>query len=60
MEPTIEQKIVEAILRDMTDRRGLSQEWEGIDNDIQEEIRKTWAGKVRAVLDAESWGPRPS
>ena len=31
-----------AIVGDLTDRRGLRQEWEEIDEDIQDEIFRTW------------------
>lgn len=34
--------IVEAIIDDLTGRRGLRHEWDNIDDDIQEEIRKAW------------------
>ena len=33
---------VDAIIKDLSDRRGLSSEWEGIDEDIRNEIRDTW------------------
>lgn len=33
---------VKGILVDLTDRRGLRQEWEQIDDEIQSEIKKTW------------------
>ena len=35
-------KILFEIVADFTDRRGLRQEWEGIDDDIQEEIFEDW------------------
>ena len=35
-------KILFEIVADFTDRRGLRQEWEQIDEDIQEEILQTW------------------
>lgn len=35
-------KIVDGILVDLTDRRGLRQAWEGIDDDIQDEIIAAW------------------
>ena len=38
------QKIVSAIVEDLSDRRGLRQEWEQIDEEIQAEIKQTWAG----------------
>lgn len=33
---------VHGILDDLTDRRGLRQEWEQIDDEIQDEIREEW------------------
>lgn len=33
---------IERIIADLTDRRGLRQAWEGIDDDTQEEIKATW------------------
>ena len=41
--PDKAQKIVAEIEDDLTDRRGLRQEFEGCDNDTQDEIRDTWA-----------------
>ena len=35
-------RIVEAIIADLSDRRGLRQEWEQIDSDVQDEIRYVW------------------
>jgi hypothetical protein len=35
-------RIAAAILADVTDRRGWSQEWDGFDEEIQEEIVVTW------------------
>lgn len=35
-------EIVEAIIEDLTDRKGLRHAWEMIDDDIQEEIRAAW------------------
>lgn len=35
-------KAVECIVRDIKDRRGLRQEWEEIDEDIQGEIMVEW------------------
>lgn len=42
--------IVYDILRDMTSRHGLDNEWEEIDTDIQEEIIKKWVGIVNNYL----------
>lgn len=33
---------VKAIIRDLSSRKGLSSEWEQIDEDIREEIRYEW------------------
>lgn len=43
-------QIVEAILMDFTGRRGLRQEWEKIDEDIQEEIKQEWLNIVKRIL----------
>ena len=40
-------KIVDDLIADLTDRRGLRQEWEAIDEETQEEIRETWAKIVQ-------------
>lgn len=42
--------IVNSIIADLTDRRGLRQEWEYIDSEIQNEIEKTWIEIVQKVL----------
>jgi hypothetical protein len=42
--------IVESILMDFTDRRGLRQAWEGIDDDIQEEIKQEWVNIAKKIL----------
>jgi hypothetical protein len=34
------------IVSDFTDRRGLRQEWEQIDNGIQDEIMQEWLGII--------------
>ena len=45
------EQIVDAIISDLTDRRGLRQEWEMIDEDIQEEIKETWISIVKGLTD---------
>ena len=42
--------IVNAILLDLTDRRGLRQEWEQIETDIQMEIINAWKDAVVAAI----------
>ena len=44
------ERIVAAIEYDFTDRRGLRQEWEQIDTEMQAEIRTTWTEIVRKEL----------
>jgi hypothetical protein len=46
---SLSEKVVKAILEDLTDRRGLRQEWEQIDEDIQREIRSTEEGMKKAI-----------
>lgn len=46
------ERVVEAILRDLEDRAGFDHWWDGIEMDIQEEIRETLVEKVAAVLNA--------
>lgn len=36
------EKKVYAIVKDLSDRRGLGQEWDAIDHDIKDEIFGTW------------------
>lgn len=49
----VAKKIVAAILADLTDRRGLKQEWNQTDPKIQREIRAEWRAIVAAELDKE-------
>ena len=43
-------RIVFNLISDLTDRRGLRQEWDQIDEDIQEEIIQTWIDIVEKEL----------
>ena len=43
---------VNAIIDDLSDRRGLRHEWDNIDEDIQDEIRETWRGLIEKALAA--------
>lgn len=47
-------KIVEKIIDDMSDRRGLRQEWESIDDDVKREMEETWKTIVRKVLSEKA------
>lgn len=42
--------IVSTIIKDLTGRAGLRQQWESIDDDIQDEIRKSWEGYAFEVI----------
>lgn len=48
-------EIVDAILKDLTDRRGLRQEWEAIDRNIQCEIRMAWIDVTAKRLAGEDF-----
>lgn len=43
-------KIVKLIVKDLTDRRGLRQEWDMIDDDIKKEIIEVWVTSTENVL----------
>jgi hypothetical protein len=47
-------EIVLRIITDLTDRRGLRQQWEEIDDEIREEIVAQWEKLAREVLAAPS------
>lgn len=46
-----QEKIIFDIIHDFTDRRGLRQGWEQIDDDIQEEIIEKWIEIVTQHLN---------
>lgn len=43
-------RAVDNIIADLTDRRGLRQEWKGIDKEIQKEIRNQWRAIVEKAI----------
>ena len=45
-------RIVDAIIMDLSDRRGLKHEWHHIDEEIKEEIKDAWI-KIILKEDAE-------
>lgn len=45
------EKIVDGILEDLKDRRGLRQSWEGCDEEIQAEIRAEWMLIARRIIE---------
>jgi hypothetical protein len=48
---TIAKRILFEIVDDFTDRRGLRQEWETIDDDIKEEILGAWLEIIEKNLE---------
>ena len=51
MTSAMAKKAVKAIIADLSDRRGLRQEWDQIDDDIQKEIKDEWARMVDEAFD---------
>lgn len=58
------EKIVDGIIADLSDRRGLRHEWEAIDLPIRDEIRDRWIGIAEAAIQGACTGqqamPEPS
>jgi hypothetical protein len=50
---TTAERIRDAILDDVTDRRGWRQEWEGFDDDVQEEVKQSWLDTIESILEEE-------
>lgn len=51
----IAENIVKGIISDLTDRRGLRQEWDGIDDEIKAEIIQKWESIAEnAIAEAEA------
>ena len=48
-----DRRAVRDIEKDLTDRRGLRQEWERIDDEIQDEIRNVWRDLVAKAMKPE-------
>lgn len=46
VEGIVAEKIVDEIVKDLNSRRGLRQEWDSIDEDIQQEIKEVWISIV--------------
>jgi hypothetical protein len=49
-ESTTASKIVARIEKDLCNRKGLGDEWDRIDPEIQQEIRETWRRLIRDEL----------
>lgn len=48
-------EIVEEIVKDICDRRGLKSEWRMIETDIQKEIKKAWFVIIKNKLIAHQF-----
>lgn len=48
---TLAQRIRDAVLKDLLDRRGFRQTWDEIDHDIKAEIRGDLEREIQTVLD---------
>ena len=44
-------RIIEALEKDITDRRGLKNEWWAIDEDIMAELKATWTAIIVKELE---------
>lgn len=44
------QQVVEFIIDDLSDRRGLGQAWHEIDKDIKQEIEESWKVIIKTAL----------
>ena len=44
---------VDAIIYDLSDRRGIKHAWDQIDDDIQEEIKGVWRNAIQQEQDPE-------
>lgn len=51
--PKLATKIMNAILDDVTDRKGWRHEWDDFDEDVQQEIRETWIAIIDDILSQE-------
>ena len=50
----LKEKIVDEIIKDISDRKGIGDEWDYIDEDIQDEIKEEWQQIVNKELEKES------
>lgn len=50
MKEDIYKKIVEELICNLSDRRGIGDEWYQIDDDIQEEIKQEWINIIKKEI----------
>lgn len=46
-------KIIEALINDLSDRSGLGDEWDQIDEETEQEIKKEWLAIVKRFMPIE-------
>lgn len=51
MDKKIAKEVVDLLVKDLCNRRGLRQEWEGIDDDIRKEIREKWISLILDIFE---------
>jgi hypothetical protein len=51
------QLAVDEIVYDLSDRRGMGQQWDGIDNDIKEEIKEVWTKIIVKMFENGQTNP---
>lgn len=49
LDPSWADRAVDQIVREMCDRKGIGDEWEHIDEEIQQEIKEAWADIIRSA-----------
>ena len=49
LDPSWADRAVDRIIKEMSDRKGIGDEWEHIDEEIQQEIKEAWADIIRGA-----------
>jgi len=47
------EKIVKALISDLTDRSGFGNVWDSLDDEIQTEIKREWKNIINSVSDRD-------
>lgn len=47
---TVAERIVEDIIKDLSDRNGIGSDWDSLQDGVKKEIRKTWEAMVERTL----------
>ncbi len=46
------QKLIDFLEKDISDRKGLGDEWESIDDDVKEDLIQEWKKEFRKILES--------